>query len=76
LEGPRKSALKIGVDNRMLRSHAQGGQRMLKRPADAAAPQQLAGTYVAMPERYHSPDTSGLTRTLVQGPQTVNLRLE
>ena len=68
--------LKIGVDNRMLRPHAQGGQRMLKRPADAGTPQQLAGTYVPMPDRYHSPDTSGLTRTLTKGPQTVDIRLE
>jgi hypothetical protein len=73
--------VKIGVDNKML--SAQRG-----RPADirgpggpgakkpgAVDPNPIKGTYVGIPLKYASPETSGLTFTVTKGSPTHDIQL-
>jgi hypothetical protein len=45
-------------------------------PPQENAPQKLPGTYVAIPEKYHDVDTSGLTYTVKSGPQPHDIELK
>jgi hypothetical protein len=74
---------KVSVDNQMLQ--ATGGGRKgpgapankpgLKRPgSEDAQPQK--GRYVLIPNKYYSPDNSGLVFTIKPGSQTIEVRLE
>jgi len=65
--------VRISVDNRMLQQKAPHGH-ILKRPG-ADDPSLIKGQYVALPEKYYSPDSSGLTYTVEGGTQTHDITL-
>jgi hypothetical protein len=66
----------VSVDNRMLRTQKKGAkEHVLKRPG-AEQPQALKGTYVALPAKYSTPSSSGLTYKVQPGPQTHDIRLD
>jgi hypothetical protein len=73
--------VRISVDNRMLNTNTVGfrmeaAKKGAGRP-EAGAPTPVQGTYVQIPQRYHSPDTSGLTYTVTKDAnQTHNLELQ
>jgi hypothetical protein len=68
----------ISVDNRMLRQerlgNLEGPRKGAGRP-EQPAPDPVTGTYVEIPNKYYSPDTSGLTYTVKEGPQTQDIEL-
>jgi len=71
-------SVKISVDNRMLRKQGagKGGYRMA-RPAEDAEPQKpLAGKYVPLPVKYHSPASSGLSLHVNGETQTFDIVLQ
>jgi hypothetical protein len=67
--------VKIAVDNRMLEKKPHKGP-ILKRPDENPGAKTPKGTYVAIPEKYASPDKSGLTYKVVPGSQTYDIPLE
>ena len=69
--------LKVSVDNRMLRKAGgrPAGYRVGGRP-EGEGLQPLTGTYVPVPEKYASAETSGLTCHVERGGQTFDIRLE
>jgi len=64
----------IAVDNRMLEKKAAPGP-ILHRP-DSEGPSSLKGTYVKIPEKYYSADSSNLTLKVTSGSQTHDIPLE
>jgi hypothetical protein len=67
--------VKVSVDNRMLRKVRSAGYRISNRP-EGEGLQPLTGTYVPVPEKYASAETSGLTRHVDREAQTFDIRLE
>ena len=76
--------VKISVDNRMLAggtSTRKGPgapdttKQILKRPG-SEEPQKMKGQYVSIPEKYASPDQSGLKYKVVKGSQTHDIPIE
>lgn len=68
--------VKVSVDNRMLRKGGRpAGYRVGGRP-DGEGLQPLAGTYVPVPEKYASAETSGLTCHVESGGTAFDIRLE
>jgi hypothetical protein len=71
--------VKITVDNRML-----GGRGAMSREAarhgagrpDAGAPTPVKGTYMEIPHRYYLIDTTDLTYTVTDGPQSHDIELK
>jgi hypothetical protein len=80
LEAP-VGEVKIGVDNTMLSPPSRKGPQppaakpMLKRPG-SEEPDQFKGHYVDIPEKYHSPEESGLKHTVAKGAAPFDIRLE
>jgi hypothetical protein len=78
--------VRIAVDNRMLKSSQPSPMELrrqmgMKPAADVnvdevkpSAP-AVTGTYVYLPPKYYSPDTSGLTYTVKSGSQTHDIEL-
>jgi hypothetical protein len=79
---------KIVVDNRMLLKSNEPPKLDLRHPpgitpppgvkqddAGASSAPAIAGTYVALPKKYSSPDASGLTYTVKSGTQTYDIDL-
>jgi hypothetical protein len=83
---PLVGEVRIAVDNSMLARPHESAQDMRRRmgmePAPgvkvegqkSAAP-AITGTYVPLPDKYRSPDTSGLTYTVKSGSQTHDIEL-
>jgi hypothetical protein len=67
-------AVKISVDNSMLREKRAAAAKGAGRP-DAGDATVLKGTFVPLPDKFSSPDKSGLTYTVVSGPQKYNIEL-
>jgi hypothetical protein len=74
--------VKVSVDNRMLGAaparrgpSAPASKPGLKRPGSEDA-KPMQGQYVEIPEKYYSPDKSGLTYTIKKGSQTIEIRLD
>jgi hypothetical protein len=81
---------KIGVDNTMLQKaggfmgRRGGGGPPAKMPTlkgdptrqDQEQPHVPTGRYVNIPDKYHDPDQSGLTHTVVAGAQTHDIKLD
>jgi hypothetical protein len=67
----------VTVDNTMLKT-GRGVPREGPHPKnpDAPAPQEMKGRYVAIPNKYANADQSGLKYTVVEGPQTYDIKLE
>jgi hypothetical protein len=53
-----------------------GGPAPKTGPAKDAEPQKPAGTYVAIPEKYYSTDSSGLSYTVKRGNQSHDIPLK
>ncbi|HMF10884.1 MAG TPA: hypothetical protein VKE94_01220, partial [Gemmataceae bacterium] len=73
--------VRISVDNRMLNMNTVGSRmEVAKKGAgrpEAGAPTPVQGTYVQIPKKYHSPDTSELTYTVTkEANQTHNIELK
>jgi hypothetical protein len=71
--------VKIGIDNRLLRPSPKprgsiGGHKIPE--AEAPKVDSQKGHYVPLPTKYYSPDTSGLTYTVENKPQTHYIVLE
>jgi hypothetical protein len=72
--------VKVGVDNRMLAPPSgRGGappasKPGLKRPGSEEA-KPMKGTYVKIPEKYYSPEESGLKFTIKKGAQQLDIPL-
>lgn len=64
----------ISVDNRALGQSREAAMKGAGRP-DAPPPTRLKGKYVEIPSKYFVPDTSGLTYTVINGPQTHDIQL-
>lgn len=64
----------ISVDNRSLGQSREAASKGAGRP-DAPPPTKLKGKYVEIPSKYYIPDTSGLTYTVTNGPQTHDILL-
>lgn len=79
--------VRITVDNSMLMKKDEPGTPDLRHPpgvtpppgvqqdADKSSAPKITGTYVHLPEKYRSPDASGLTYTVTKGPQTHDIEL-
>jgi hypothetical protein len=70
--------VKIGVDNQMLGGGGRGAPMKkpgLKRP-DSEEAHPITGRYVKIPDKYYSPQESGLTYTVVSGSQTHDVKME
>ncbi len=69
--------VRVAVDNRMLRN--TGAQKyaknVLKRPG-SEDPGTFKGTYVQIPDKYYTPESSGLTYKVLNGTQTKNFELQ
>lgn len=70
----------ISVDNRMLQGETASHMDVMKKGAGRpgqADPEPLKGTYKQIPDKYYTPDTSGLTYTVKPGPgpQTHDIEL-
>jgi hypothetical protein len=68
--------VRIGVDNRMLEKKPPKGPLLNPNRPDAEAPTALKGTYVAIPDKYYSPEKSGLTYKVTPNAQTHDVTLE
>jgi hypothetical protein len=73
--------VKIGVDNSMLNPFGMAMQLEVAQKGagnpDAPPPTPVTGTYVEIPEKYSTPDFSGLTYTVTDTPeQTHNIELK
>jgi hypothetical protein len=76
---------KIAVDNSMLKKNSESPRIDLRHRPGAQPPPgvkvddepsaTLAGTYLPLPEKYQSPETSGLTCTVKSGSQTHDIEL-
>jgi hypothetical protein len=68
--------VKVSVDNRMLRKAGRpAGYRVGSRP-EGEGLHPLTGTYVPVPDKYASAETSGLTCHVAGGGQAFDIRLE
>ncbi len=69
--------VKVSVDNRMLRKAGPRwtGYRIGNRPEGYGGLHPLTGTYVPVPQRYHSVETSGLTCHVDREGQTFDICL-
>jgi hypothetical protein len=69
----------IGVDNRMLKPQRGAPAGFVKKGAgrpDAGDPTPVKGAYKAIPPKFWTPDTSGLTYTVTKGEQTHDIELK
>jgi hypothetical protein len=75
--------VKVSVDNKMLPGAPSGHKGRpsniakpgLKRPGSEEA-QTMKGYYVAIPNKYTSPDTSGLEYKIQKGSNTIEIKLD
>jgi hypothetical protein len=72
--------VRISVDNRMLQPQQRGAPTgFVKKGAgrpDAGDPTPVKGTYKAIPPKFWTPDTSGLTYTVTKEERTHDIELK
>lgn len=67
--------VKIGVTNKALLQKREGAMKGAgPRPGGPEAT-PIKGKYIKIPDKYYTPETSGLTYTVTAGPQTHNIEL-